>query len=226
MGDHNDGLAGCLPQAQQFVLHHLARKGVERAERLIEQEDLRIVGKRAGDRHALFHAARQLARKTVLKALQPDRADKPLDGLVAPLARRSAHLEAVADILRDRQPRKQRILLEDDAAIDTWTGHRLAIDLDDPAVRTDKAAENVEERALAAAGRSDNGDELTFRNVDVHVGESCHIAVPRPVAFIQMLDTYADHAEQAYGRYDVLRCSETLTGRSISPSLYMASIGV
>src|SRR5262249_11960726 len=198
MGDHHDGLAGCLPQAQQFVLHHLARLGVERAERLIQQQDLWIVSKRAGDRHALFHAARQFARKTVLEALQPDGADKSLDGLFAPLARRSAHLEAVADILRDGQPRKERILLEDDAAIDTWAGHRLAIDLDGPAVRADKASKNVEERAFAAAGRSDDSDELTFRNGDVHVGERCHVAVPRPITFVQMLDAYADHAEQAY----------------------------
>src|SRR5262249_42409389 len=185
MGDHHDGLAGCLPQAQQLVLHHLARLGVERAERLIQQQDLWIVGKRTGDRHALFHAARQLARKTVLEALQPDRADKALDGLVAALAWRSAHLEAVADIFRAGEPGKQRIFLKDTAAIDAGSGDRLAIDLDDPAVGADKAAENVEERAFAAAGRPDDGDELTFRNLDIHVGEGCHVAVPRPVTFIQ-----------------------------------------
>ena len=121
------------------------------------------------------------------------------------MPRRSAHLEAVADILRNRQPRKQRIFLEDDAAIDSGAGDRLAVDLDDAAVRADKAAENIKKRAFAAPGRSDDGDELTFRNLDVHVCEGCHVAVPRPVTFIQVLDAYTDHAEQAYGRYDVLR---------------------
>ena len=70
------------------------------------------------------------------------------------------------------------------------------------------------------------GAHLAFRDLDIHVGERDDVAVARPVAFIELADAYADHAEQGYGRYDVLRCSETFTGRSINPSLCIASIGV
>ena len=76
VGDHDDGLAGRLPQPQQLVLHGLARLRVERAERLVEQQDFRIVGERARDRDALLHAARQFARKAMLEALQADGADE------------------------------------------------------------------------------------------------------------------------------------------------------
>ena len=83
VGDHDNGLARRLPQPQQLVLHPLPRQGVERTERLVEQEDFRIVGERAGDRDALLHAAGELARKTMFEALQADRADEAFDDLFA-----------------------------------------------------------------------------------------------------------------------------------------------
>ena len=45
----------------QLLLHLLAQLEVERAERLVEQQHLRLVDERAGERHALALAAGELA---------------------------------------------------------------------------------------------------------------------------------------------------------------------
>ena len=52
----------CCLDRLQLDLHLLAELEVERAERLVEQEDARPVDERARQRHALALAARELAR--------------------------------------------------------------------------------------------------------------------------------------------------------------------
>ena len=75
---------------------------VERAERLVEQQDLGIVGERAGDRHALLHAARELLGVVVLEAAQADLGDEAVADL-ALLGRGHALLaQAEADVLARR----------------------------------------------------------------------------------------------------------------------------
>ena len=82
MGDEQDGLARLHPDALQLQIHLVARHGVERAERLVHQQDFGIVGERAGDRRALPHAARQLARPAPLETRDADE----IDELARPLA--------------------------------------------------------------------------------------------------------------------------------------------
>ena len=45
------------PDALKLQVHVLARHGVESAERLVHQQDRRIVDKRTADRDPLLHAA-------------------------------------------------------------------------------------------------------------------------------------------------------------------------
>ena len=49
------------PKLGQLLLQVAAGQRVERAERLVQEENLRLGRERAGDRHPLAHAARQLA---------------------------------------------------------------------------------------------------------------------------------------------------------------------
>ncbi len=49
------------PDAEEKLLHQRAGLVVECAEGLVEEQDLRIVGERAGDGRALLHAARRAA---------------------------------------------------------------------------------------------------------------------------------------------------------------------
>ena len=76
------------PQLEQLVLHQLARLDVERGERLVHQQDLRIEDQHLRQRHALAHAARELVRIAVLEAREADARQ--------PLARRGASPRARA----------------------------------------------------------------------------------------------------------------------------------
>jgi hypothetical protein len=60
MGDEADGLFRARPERQKLLVQVVAHDLVERAERLVHQQDIGIEGQRAGDRGALLHAARQL----------------------------------------------------------------------------------------------------------------------------------------------------------------------
>ena len=57
----------------------LADLGVERAERLVEQQHLRVDGERAGQRHPLALAAGELRRVAVLEAVEPDDLEQVVD---------------------------------------------------------------------------------------------------------------------------------------------------
>ena len=83
VGDEDHGLGRALPDAEQLGLHQAARLGVERAERLVHQQDLRVDGERARDRGALLHAAGELRGIAVLEAGEADEVD---EALRAPLA--------------------------------------------------------------------------------------------------------------------------------------------
>src|SRR3989442_8401320 len=60
VGDEQDGLPVALPDVEQRGVHLVAGDGIERAERLVHQEQRGGVGERATDRDPLSHPARQL----------------------------------------------------------------------------------------------------------------------------------------------------------------------
>ena len=60
VGDDDEGEAELLLEVDQLELRLLAELLVERAERLVEEEHLRLLGERAGERHALLLAAGEL----------------------------------------------------------------------------------------------------------------------------------------------------------------------
>jgi hypothetical protein len=64
--------AHLFPQRLQLFLHAPARERVERGEGLVHQQDVRLHGQRAGDRHARLHAAGQRVRIGVGEARQAD----------------------------------------------------------------------------------------------------------------------------------------------------------
>ena len=69
------GRAGRLPDAQDLLVHALAGHLVERAERLVHEQDRRLEGERPGDGHALLHAARQLVRVVLEEVAELDQVE-------------------------------------------------------------------------------------------------------------------------------------------------------
>ena len=71
MRDQQDRLAGLVVDALELEIHALARHGIEGAERLVHEDDLRIVHQRPADGGALLHAAGELPGILVLEVLEP-----------------------------------------------------------------------------------------------------------------------------------------------------------
>ena len=72
VGDEDRRDAERALQLAQLDLELLAQLAVERAERLVEQQDLGLEDEGAGERHALLLAARELARPAPLEARELD----------------------------------------------------------------------------------------------------------------------------------------------------------
>ncbi len=85
VGDEDDGRARRLPDPQELHVEALARHLVERAERLVHQQERRVEGERPRDRDALLHPARELPRMVVLEALQLDELEHLRDAVAAAL---------------------------------------------------------------------------------------------------------------------------------------------
>ena len=72
-------LFGARPQLQQLLVEVVAHDLVERAERLVHQQQVGVEGERPGDRGALLHAARQLPGIFLLEAREVDEVERALD---------------------------------------------------------------------------------------------------------------------------------------------------
>ena len=92
------------------VLQMGARQRVERAERLVEQQDLRLHGKRPGNADALLHAARNLGRALVLGMRhlhEVEIAHDPVMPLGPALGAAEHFRHRQIDVLVDGEPRQQ-----------------------------------------------------------------------------------------------------------------------
>src|SRR5581483_7595141 len=100
--------------ALELDLHLLPELLIQRAERLIEQDDRGPVHERAGERDALLLAPGERDRLPPGLAWQADHLERRLHARRDRLARDPGHLESEGDVLLNRQMRKQRVLLEDE----------------------------------------------------------------------------------------------------------------
>ena len=81
-------------------------------------------------------------------------------------------LERERNILADCQVRVQRVVLEDQTNTAVFRGQIRDIRLTEPdlaACRLDKTADEVERRALSAAGRAEEADQLPIRDLKVEI---------------------------------------------------------
>lgn len=168
--DHRDFHA--FPDAAQFDLHGAARLRIQRAERLIHQQDPWLVGERARDLHALLHAAGELGRVLAFLTVQANQLEI-LHRPVAPLSPlHAAQAQAEFDVLHGGQPGIERIVtLKDNAAIPGRAFDRLAGQLQPPGARKSESCQQAQDRALAAAGRAKQAIELAVFESEVEIGD-------------------------------------------------------
>ena len=106
---------GLVVQPAQPRAQLLAHPRVERTERLVEQQHLRLDGERAGERHALALAARQLCRIAVRELVDLDQPEQlahlALDLVLGTLADRQPE----GDVVEDGHVLERRVVLEHEA---------------------------------------------------------------------------------------------------------------
>ena len=116
--DEQEGLAGPLLDRLQLDLHLLAQLGVERAERLVEQQHLRVGRERPHQRHALALAAGELRRHAlgvVLELHEREQLRRRAGGSASRVWPFSSRPKAM--LRGDVHVREQRIVLEHDVHV-------------------------------------------------------------------------------------------------------------
>jgi hypothetical protein len=162
VSDQQRRLATGVPGVAQPVLQLPPRQCVQRGERLVKQEKRPFQQQRAQQRDTLPHAARELRRMRRFEALQPE----PRQQLARPCARLAARagtrdLQSQGGVVQDVAPGEQQVLLEHVTAAQTprvrvhIAPHRYLA-----AAWLQDARDQVEQRALTAAGRPDDRDEV------------------------------------------------------------------
>ena len=141
-----------------------AGEGVERGERLVEQQHPRPRHQRAGNGDALRLPARELAWPDVRLVGKADALELVRDALVALRLRPVGEPEA--DIGGDGEPRQQARLLKHDADLLVRRQDGVAIERDLALRRIVEAGDEAQQRGLAAARAADHRDDFTGRDVE------------------------------------------------------------
>ena len=161
----DEGDADPFLQRLQLHFHFEPELLVQRAQRLVQQQHGRMVHQRAGERHPLLLAARQLRRQAILLRGQAHHGQRLGDartdlGLGQPL-----HLKTEGDVPGHGHVGKQRVVLEnkvDRAAIGRNALHVPSFDDDLAGVRLLEPGQQTERRGLAGAAGAEDGEELAF----------------------------------------------------------------
>ena len=114
MSDEDGGLVALLDQADELGTQVAGRHLVERGERLVAQQDVRLDGERPGDRDALAHAAGERVRIVVLVAGQPEPRQPAARQRLGFLAVGVEDFQAEQHVVERGAPRHQPIVLEHD----------------------------------------------------------------------------------------------------------------
>ncbi len=160
MGDEQSGLAGIGKGAAEILLQHHFGLGVERRERLVHQQYAGIDRQGSRQGRPLAHAARELVRVVIDEVAQPALGQKVERPLAALAPRHALDFLAELDILDDRPPRQQKVLLQHEGDMAIGPGDELAVDPDLPRRYRIEARAHVEQRALATARWPDQRHHL------------------------------------------------------------------
>ena len=131
----------------------------ELAQRLVEDQQLRIVDQCARQRRALRHAARKLVRISVGEPAEPDQAQSIFDAF-AMGAQQPACLQPERNIAPNRPPRIKRGVLKDDDARGIGPFDRLALYKQTASAWRVEPRDQPQQSRLAAPARPEQGDEL------------------------------------------------------------------
>jgi hypothetical protein len=195
MGDQEDVLPALQPDALELAVHVFARHGIERAERLVHEQDRRIVDEGAADADALLHAARKLVRVFALEAGQADHLDVFARDGFEHRAVALLDLDRHHHVLDDGAPGQENRRLEHDAELAARSAQLLAVHPDLAGGAIEDAGQDLQQRALAAAARADDADERALADGQVDGGQ--RVDVVAVLGLVDLLE--AGDAQEAVG---------------------------
>ena len=143
--DEEHRLVVPLPDLEQQLLHQHARLRIEAAEGLVHQQHRRLHDEHTCDADALAHAARQFRRIAGLEPAQPDLLDDLRRAVAVVGGGLSPRLGSEHHVFQNRQPRKERRLLEHDGAARRWVDDLLACDPHGALRRAVEAGDHIEQ---------------------------------------------------------------------------------
>ena len=189
MGDVDEGDAQLLLHGLQFKLHLLAQLQIQRAQGLVQQQDLGLVHQGPGDGDALLLAAGQGVDGALLVAFHLHQLQHPVDPAADlslhfllrghPQLLRRLQIQAEGDVVVHVQVVEQGVLLEhrvDAALVGGDARHVLALEQHLAGGGHFKPADDAQQRGLAAAGGPQQRDKFALADVQVDVVQHLGIA--------------------------------------------------
>ena len=164
-------------QAAQQRLHFDLVADVERCGRLVEQQQLRALRQRAGNHDALPFAAAERAERASFERRGAGRVERaPGDGeILRPFERERAEVRKAAhqDDVEDGEVEGRVGFLrhDGDSPRDVAArplGHRPAVERHRAGLRTQRAAEDLQQRGLAGAVGAENADQIAAVDGERH----------------------------------------------------------
>ena len=186
---------GLAPEPLELVVQHVAGHRVERAERLVHEEHVGLLGERTG-RARPAGACRRRARGGASR--------RTTSGSRGRGGRRPSGVARARGILRIFRGSSTlpRAVSHGNSA-DSWNMSvvRFVAGVDGAAARAVEAGDEVEQRALAAAGRAEQADELALRDVERDVVER-----------VQRVALGAEHLRHVVDEHRSARAESSTTG--------------
>ena len=201
MGDHDHGVAKPRVDLHHRVLQMRAGQRVQRAEGFVQQQDLGLHRQGAGDADPLTHPARDLGRALVGGMAHLDQVQVLHDPVVAFRAGLRAAEDlghGQLDVVIDRQPGQQAVVLEDHGPVGARRVDLAPVQGDRAAGHVGQTGDQVQQGRLAAAGMADDADEFALVDRQGDVGQ--HMRRPGPVhkGFGQVFDGQVFHGHSPY----------------------------
>jgi hypothetical protein len=180
---------------------------VERSERLVEQQHLRFDRQRAGERHALTLATRQLRGVARLKPGQPDHVEQAVDGCANLVLGTFTDRQAERDVVADAHVFEGGVMLEhepDATVLGDDRGDVRPVQVDGAAIGRFEPGNRPQERRFARTRRAEQCRERPCRHIQGNVVERDEVAE----AFAE--GVHADHCREAF------RCTTVLVSSVVT----------
>ena len=167
MRDQQRRRLGLHEDALQLFAHEQRHFVIERRERFIKEQHLGIGHEGAQNRHGLLLAAGEHVGIGMKVDLDLEIRQQLLDPLVAFAPPQSHQLERIIDVVDSAQPGEQRIAVVLEYIGEPRLLDGLAVEQDLTGVHGHQAGDHIDQRALAAAIRSENRSEFALRQIEI-----------------------------------------------------------